>query len=358
MASAVLVILSTAWWESSDTSAALAKQAHEIDSLKQTVHLLKQTVEAQSMALKLLAANRADTGGSAMPDTRASAGRALSSAANIARLELSPFEGKSSRLHADATGQLTITAEDSVRLDTPAIIVRNAANVTGRLTVSEAIDCGSVRSTGSISSASATVAGSLAAGSTTLASLEVGDLAVKGTARVEGDVQFSGKITKPSSTSPSLGAYPSNVGVVHTNTMYGQPPPSPPQKIQFLNVRENGHWGGFGALLTVFDDYFTPGRRQYWYSSRGQGSLSEVSGSALGSCDCTVTHSSNGKVYDPDGTTNDLYEDGVYLNIPNYHYCSVRIEWSARSTTFQPDPNAVQSDTARSVKLLNGPAVW
>ena len=57
-------------------------------------------------------------------------------------------------------------------------------------------------------------------------------------------------------------------------------------------------------------------------------------------------------------STNDLYEDRVYLNIPNYHYCSVRIEWSARSTTFHPDPNAVQSDTGRSVKLLNGPAAW
>jgi len=185
-----------------------------------------------------------------------------------------------------------------------------------------------------------------------------GDLKVKGTATVEGDVLLSGKLLKPSSSSPTLGAYPSNLGVIHTNTMYGQPPPSPPQTIQFLNVRENGHWGGWGALLTVFDDYFTPGRRQYWYSSRGQGSLSEVSGSELGSCDCTVTRSSNGRVYDPDGSTNDLYEDRVYLNIPNYHYCSVRIEWSARSTTFHPDPNAVQSDTGRSVKLLNGPAAW
>lgn len=70
------------------------------------------------------------------------------------------------------------------------------------------------------------------------------------------------------------------------------------------------------------DHYFTPGRRQYWYSSRGQGSLTEVAGSLLGSADCSITRASQGQIHDPDGTTNDLYEDQVYLNIPNYHCAS------------------------------------
>ena len=119
MAAALIFLASAAFWGSSDVAETLAQQARDIEGLKQTVNLLKQTVEAQSMALKLLSASQEKTRESSVPSGRASASRALSSASNIARLELSPFEGKNSRLQADATGELTVSAEDSVHLDTP-----------------------------------------------------------------------------------------------------------------------------------------------------------------------------------------------------------------------------------------------
>jgi len=172
------------------------------------------------------------------------------------------------------------------------------------------------------------------------------------------DASASGTLSKPDSNSPTLGAYPQNAGIISTTLLYGNSPPTPPAVFQILNVRENGHWGGFGALLTLHDHGYTPGRRQYWYSSRGQGSLTEVAGSLLGSAECSITRASQGQIHDPDGTTNDLYEDQVYLNIPNYHYCSVRIEWTALSTTWHWDSSAVQSATGRSVKFTAAPAYW
>lgn len=147
-------------------------------------------------------------------------------------------------------------------------VVRNAANVTGKLTAgivtADALGCGSLTSTGSIAAGSASISGALdAGGMATVAGLQVGpqdpdkpaeggeirlaaspsagshwyadvyansfrlhtagvvplqlsatgDLKVKGTATVEGDVLLSGKLLKPSSSSPTLGAYPSNLGV-------------------------------------------------------------------------------------------------------------------------------------------------
>ena len=178
---------------------------------------------------------------------------------------------------------------------------------------------------------------------------------------VGGNIRVDGTVSIPASSSPSLGAYASSStsmtsGVVHTTIFSGGSPPSPAGNFQILNVRENGHWGGFGALLTVFDHYYTPGRREYWYSSRAGSTISAVT--SLGSTDCSLSVTSNGRIYDPSGTTNDLYEYQIFLAVPNYHYCSVRIEFTAGSTTWMPDSTGTQSSSERSVKLTTNVANW
>ena len=275
---------------------------------------------------------------------------------------------------ATSDGNLTLTSTKSVTFSTPTIHARDAS-VSGNLIVGALATVGALRV-----NAAGKTSDSNEGGEITFAPAPKGGKAWHADVysndqfrlHTDGKVAFSvdasgsmqtGDITATGlklsgSSSPTLGAYAANSGIISTALMNGPPPPSPPKSYQILNVRENGHWGGFGALLTLFDHYFTPGRKQYWYSSRGQGALSEVSGSALGSCDCELRRSSNGRIHDPSGTTNDLYEDRVYVDVPPYHYCSVRIEWTALSTTFHPDPSATQSATGRSVKLMNGPATW
>merc|ERR1712060_424169 len=125
-----------------------------------------------------------------------------------------------------------------------------------------------------------------------------------------------------------------------------------------MTVRENGHWGGFTARITVFTHYFVPGMQTYGFQSRGS-SLTPLDAMDVGGNQCSLSLSSATHVYDHSSNVNDLYERTITLSGGAYAYCSARIEFVYLSTTVITDPDAdFPNDSSRFVKFGQHTKVW
>ena len=352
-------------WGLSDLESAVVAQQRQIDMLTEAVHSLRQTVDAQSIALKMVAER---AGPSPAHQNLAPVARQLSStdgdeSAVRIKFGVASSSGQVTQLEASPSGKLTVTSPDAVivdapKFDAPSINVTGSlhaevASVDGSMTVgglhvgpqngaqSTSLEGGEIQLAASPNAGSdwfadvydgafrlhtdgavpfkvdaagnATLNGTLhahmasvddtitvkglsvtAQGTTDSSSYEGGEIQLAASPNAgndwfadvynnsfrlhtDGEVPFqvtaagdatllssltvpgvtirgasaSGTLSKPDSNSPTLGAYPENAGIISTTLLYGNSPPTPPAVFQILNVRENGHWGGFGALLTL-----------------------------------------------------------------------------------------------------------
>ena len=210
-----------------------------------------------------------------------------------------------------------------------------------------------------------------------------GNVGVGGALHVAGDVRSMGKIQNfMSEANPGNGIYPHHdiifSGVVHSRIVFADNDcrdgsyAVAGEYVEYLllTVHDNSHWGGFYAKMTVFDHYYTPGRKNYHYESKP---LAQSSGSrgwlALEDAptmtrddgtatsmpsdgDCTIVRKANGAV---GGTaadqSNQRYEEQLFLKVRGYNFCSVRIEYHGGAMTWSADPDTVMTGLSRHVRL-------